>query len=126
MELKQLKKELKSLETTAPFACEGRISPLQIYKMSTRQKKQWEKNKARRYEVIDRINYLELSEGEKQKIKIDRRKKEIESMILQNNSQIDFLKDFKQVKSNRMNKIKKKYLQYIKENEILNEQLQSF
>ena len=114
--ISQLEKELKRLEVIAPFVSEGTISAVQIGRFSKRQKIQWEKDKSRRFDVIAEIKILKMPKLEKRILNFKKELKKLENRFLQNESQIRTLKDFPQIKSKRMNQLKKQFILAKEEN----------
>jgi len=121
--IKKLDKELSRLKVIAPFVSEGNISLVQIGRFSKKQKLQWEKDKSRRFDVMAELKILRLPTKEKKRIILRDEIKKLKTHINQNDSQIRTLKDFPQVKSPKMNKLKKRYLLYIEESKEFSKQI---
>lgn len=75
LKIQKLETELKKLVVIAPFVSEGNISLVQIGRFSANQKKQWEKNKSRRFDVIDQLALLKLTSKEKFKLTLSKKLK---------------------------------------------------
>lgn len=87
----ELQAELRKLETLAPRMSEGAISATQLNRMGKQQRKQYDKNMARRYEVEAEIKELQKTPEQRAKEEKAITAKKTSDRLLQIKAQIDML-----------------------------------
>ena len=107
--------ELETIRAKAPFISEGAISTFQVSRMGKRERQEWNKNRIKRFEAEAEFKEQNKTAEQKEQERRKREQREKEGKIAQIEAQIRLLKDFKQVKSKRKNKLKTLYEDYIKE-----------
>ena len=112
-------KELETIRAKAPFISEGAISPFQVGSMNKRERGEYNKNIQLRFKAEAEFKEQNKTAEQKEKERKEREQRERGNRISQIEAQIRLLKDFKQVKSKRKNKLKTLYENYLKELEVL-------
>ena len=108
-------KELETIRAKAPFISEGAISPFQVGNMNKRERREYNQNVLIRLNTEAEFKEQNKTAEQKEQERKGREQKERGNKISQIEAQIRLLKDFKQVKSKRKNKLKSLYERYIKE-----------
>ena len=108
-------KELETIRAKAPFISEGAISPFQVGNMNKRKRGEYNKNIQLRFKAEAEFKEQNKTAEQKEKERKEREQREREGRKGQIEAQLRLLKDFKQVKSKRKNKLKPLYERYIKE-----------
>ena len=107
--------ELETIRSKAPFISEGAISPFQVGSMNNRARREYNQNVNKRFKAEAEFKEQNKTAEQKEQERKKREQREKEGRIAQIGAQIRLLKDFKQVKSKRKNKLKTLYEDYIKE-----------